>query len=328
MSCRPWCPNKICRPARAQSLCSGRLFAAAAASSRSLSFKGSCPSVCLFHPRFSIRYSATGQRSMLSGLPSHGQRRAEPSAACLKNTRCTFCWRSVRKITRSSPVCPKPSSFSAIPVRFGPKIPLQTQTLQYPLWSSARWRDRQQETQGKAPSSLTLRNVEGPSTASDQAMLLERASAAPHARSRLPDCQRRCDSGFRQLDPAAHILFHSMMQGRRTNHFRPGARRPILPSGNRVAPGTRRCLPMWEGAHPHRSVVSPLQVRAIPSGPSFLRSFPADRAIFITHHHWDHVHIPTLMRLDRSTPILIPETSIRPDRLVARTDPLFCALGL
>lgn len=37
-----------------------------------------------------------------------------------------------------------------------------------------------------------------------------------------------------------------------------------------------------------------------------LAHLPRVSAVFISHHHWDHLHLPSLVRIPRSTPIYIP----------------------
>lgn len=224
----------------------------------------------------------------------------------------------------SSPDLSQAVELQRDPCALRPKIPLQTQTLQYPLRVVKVLADRQQETQGKAPSSLTLRNVEGPSTASDQAMLLSCAALlhmldqgclTETLRQRIP-----------QLDPAAHILFHSMMQeGLLTNHSSRSTQTD-LPCGTVLHLGHATLLANVGGAHILIDPWFPAASQSDSERPLSFAQLPKLTAIFITHHHWDHVHIPTLMRLDRSTPIYIPKQDLtRP--LVARTDLLLAHLG-
>ncbi len=51
-------------------------------------------------------------------------------------------------------------------------------------------------------------------------------------------------------------------------------------------------------------------------------------AVFLTHHHWDHVDIPTLLLLDKDTPIYLPDQASAPRQTVSpKTAMLLEALG-
>ena len=60
--------------------------------------------------------------------------------------------------------------------------------------------------------------------------------------------------------------------------------------------------------------------------PIELSSLPTIDAIFLTHHHWDHVNLETLLKLNKSIPIYVPKQStLKP--LVPKTMALLKALG-
>lgn len=224
----------------------------------------------------------------------------------------------------SSPALFQAFDLQLHPFALTPKIPLQTQTIQYPLRVVRMLADRQQESQGKAHHSLTLRNVEGPSTDADLTMIkscaelllmLDQGCETETLLRRLP-----------QLDPAARTLFHSlMMEGML---IPPSSERTqlTLPSGTVMHLGHATLLGNLGGAHILIDPWFPAASRSDSERPLAYSQLPPLAAIFITHHHWDHVHIPTLMRIDRSTPIYIPHQDLEKP-LVPRTDLLLEQLG-
>ena len=56
------------------------------------------------------------------------------------------------------------------------------------------------------------------------------------------------------------------------------------------------------------------------------KQIPMMKGIFISHHHWDHLHIPSLVRFDRNTPIYIPKVS-NPSCFNPTIKPLISILG-
>lgn len=62
------------------------------------------------------------------------------------------------------------------------------------------------------------------------------------------------------------------------------------------------------------------------SPPPALIALPPLAGVFITHHHWDHVHSDTLLRLDKTIPVYIPRQD--PGRALSpRTEELLRYLG-
>jgi len=57
-----------------------------------------------------------------------------------------------------------------------------------------------------------------------------------------------------------------------------------------------------------------------------LHALPPIDAIFVTHHHWDHVNLETLLKLDKTIPIYVPRQSILKS-LIPKTTQLLKSLG-
>ena len=47
--------------------------------------------------------------------------------------------------------------------------------------------------------------------------------------------------------------------------------------------------------------------RRFPDPGSLKFEIPHPDYLILSHHHWDHVHIPTLQALDKKTPVFIPD---------------------
>ena len=59
--------------------------------------------------------------------------------------------------------------------------------------------------------------------------------------------------------------------------------------------------------------------------PPSVEDLPVLSAIFITHHHWDHVHFETLLRLPKAIPVYIPSPA--GEEVQPRIEPLLRMLG-
>lgn len=110
---------------------------------------------------------------------------------------------------------------------------------------------------------------------------------------------------------------------------RPVARRRLAdacPPGTIVHLGHATLLANLGGAH---VLIDPWFVppsRADASPPPAISDLPDLAAILFTHHHWDHVHLETLLQLPKDVPVVLPaqvsEAPLRP-----RTDLLLAELG-
>ena len=62
--------------------------------------------------------------------------------------------------------------------------------------------------------------------------------------------------------------------------------------------------------------------------PLAVAALPPLAGIFLTHHHWDHLHIETLLKLDKDTPIYVPRQPPASARaLTPRSEALLTELG-
>lgn len=59
--------------------------------------------------------------------------------------------------------------------------------------------------------------------------------------------------------------------------------------------------------------------------PPAVCNLPELAAVFFTHHHWDHVHLQSLLKLDKATPVYVPDQPEGP--VMPRTARVLQALG-
>lgn len=202
------------------------------------------------------------------------------------------------------------------PLRLRPVVPLQEAHIQYPIEVVTFLRDRDPRLAEGLPR---LRHALGrPEDLAALGTLLGLLASGVHG----AEAQAALGEG------AAGVL--DLMRG-------------LLGAGMIVPAPPRRALQDLPGGQVqhlgHATLLARLGEDAVLVDPWLLPASEADRtppvgpadlpplsAIFLTHHHWDHLNLESFLRLDKRVPVYIPAQ--RPDAALApRTEALLRALG-
>ncbi len=257
-------------------------------------------------------------RHMLSAALSRQQPLPIPQALHVLTALC-------QEAFAQSPDLSHALTLTTTPFAITANRPLQTETVQYPLRTLRMFPDRQSESAGKEPRILPLRSDTGPATEHDHAALRSLAEL-------LERLQHGCSTQsvrelIPQLGPTARMLWHQLVaQGLLIPAPNDSDLTEQIPAGTVMHLGHATLLANLGGQF---VLVDPWLPPASVSDderPLFPQELPPLAAIFITHHHWDHVHVPTLLRLPKQVPIYVPEQD-RNQVLLPRTDLLLLHLG-
>ncbi|MCS6912586.1 MAG: MBL fold metallo-hydrolase [Myxococcota bacterium] len=210
------------------------------------------------------------------------------------------------ELFREDPILPSVFQVES-PFRLRPRLALQDDVVHYPIEELRIHRDR---SAPGPPLSLRLR---GP--VSRYGLWLGRLSSGAPA------------TELAAAAPADDILWHLLGALAGLLHPETEPPRPLsLPPGGVLHLGHASLLCNLDG---HYVLVDPWLPPAShgdatpPPAPAAL---PPLSAIFLTHHHWDHVHLETLLKLDKSVPVYLPrQDESRPLR--PRTDLLLAYVG-
>lgn len=197
------------------------------------------------------------------------------------------------------------------PLRLAPTAPLQSDTIQYPLERLAWFGDRRPEFLVQAPLRIAVA-ARGPSVAMFGELIARLVAGMTATELRAV------------VEPTLAGLVGSL-QFSRLLVDQPATPRTLAP-GVVLHLGHATLLANLGGAYVLIDPWFPPASAGDASPPPAIAELPPLAGIFITHHHWDHVHVDTLLQLPKHVPIFVPAQDagavLRP-----RTEHLLAYLG-
>lgn len=170
------------------------------------------------------------------------------------------------------------------PLRLTPRGPLVADSLQYPIEELRFHRDR------SAPDALHFRAPAAALPELGRALGLLGRGAAPEELAGLgPDARR--------------LVASLLLEGLCSAETPPAM---ATPPGTALHLGHATLLANLGGAHILVDPWLPPASRADAEPPPAASALPPLAAIFLSHHHWDHLNPETLLKLDKGTPIYVP----------------------
>lgn len=202
------------------------------------------------------------------------------------------------------------------PARLRPRRPLQDDAVHFPIDSLLIARDRRWRERG-LPARLVRfpDGGTGAHLATAGALLGALAAGLDHGAL----------AAWLARAPELTPLYEALVA---LDALEPAPPAPTLTAapGEVVHLGHATLLANLGGAHVVVDPWLPPASRLDPAPPPAVAALPPLAAIFITHHHWDHVHVDTLLRLPKGTPIYVPrQDATRP--VWPRTERLLAMLG-
>ncbi len=197
------------------------------------------------------------------------------------------------------------------PLRLAPTGPLQVDAIQYPLERFVWFGDRRPEFLAQAPLRVAV-PMRGPSIAMFGELIARLVSGM--TASELRGIVEPTLAGL-----VGALQFSSLLVEQPAT---PGTLGP----GVVAHLGHATLLANLGGAHVLVDPWFPPASAGDVQPPPAIAELPPLAGIFITHHHWDHVHVDTLLQLPKSVPIYVPAQQpaaiMRP-----RTEHLLAYLG-
>ncbi len=197
------------------------------------------------------------------------------------------------------------------PLRLAPTMPLQVDAIQYPLDRLAWFGDRRPEYVRQLPVRAVI-PVRGPSIAM-VADLIARLVAGMTA----VELRSVADPTLAGLVGALQFSALFVEQATTPRTLAPGV---VMHLGHATL------LANLGDAHVLVDPWLPPASKGDSLPPLAIADLPPLAGIFITHHHWDHVHVDTLLQLPKHVPIYVPaqdaSAALRP-----RTEQLLAYLG-
>lgn len=197
------------------------------------------------------------------------------------------------------------------PFRLVPRQPLQTDRIHYPLGPLRLYADR---LPAPAEVPLTL-SAEGASLGELGGCLglLGRGVAGDELAERMQG------SALLRRVVAALLDAGLLYQG-------PAPERLQVPPGGVMHLGHATLLANLDGRYVLVDPFLPPRSRRDALAPPWPAALPPLDAVLITHHHWDHLHPETLLKLDKAVPVYVPQQDTAA-ALWPRTEALLRHLG-
>ncbi|MBS1123315.1 MAG: uncharacterized protein H6Q90_5543 [Deltaproteobacteria bacterium] len=227
-------------------------------------------------------------RTMVNAAISRGRLPEPDRTAAILDAIC-------RELVRDHPALGKVVRAVGDPVRLEALVPLQDDTIHYPLDRFACFQDREL-ARLTAPPVRTVVPADGPPVAAF-GQLLGRLATGIDANELRAELGAAAPA-LAQLVSA--LWFASLLDGR------PPARPLALEPGTVAHLGHATLLANLGGHHVLVDPWLPPASTGDVTPPVAPGELPPLAALFITHHHWDHVHPDTLLKLDKRTPIYVP----------------------
>jgi hypothetical protein len=206
--------------------------------------------------------------------------------------------------------------------RFVPLVPLQDDTLHYPLARIVARADRDPALARARPAArvdldphLPLAEAEA-EMAAVSVLLGRLANGAP-----VGEVRAAIEAG----PPSLRALWRSLLDARLVVPAPPGPTMARLSPGEVVFLGHATLWANLGGSHVLVDPWFPPGSATDRIAPPGMADLPAVDAIFFTHHHWDHVNPETLLKLDKRLPVYVPAP--RAGALVPRTERFLRAYG-